>query len=159
MKVSLLSHGGGVHRPLQAPACRQPRSSPPYGADCASRPGHPVLLVTTPWNDIMTYVTYKKHITNIYGILAAPPCQAFSRARTVASTSRDLPNAMKIVDRVRHIIRDCQLHGGRVQFWALENPSTGLLKRFDGSPSFVFEPWQVGVVGRGWGMGTGASDW
>ena len=72
--------------------------------------GYDVRLITLPDNDVREYIPPK----NVYGILAAPPCDQFSFAKTTS-----------------------------LKFWALENPK-GLLKRFLGIPCFEFNPYDFG---------------
>jgi len=76
----------------------------------------------------------------IHGILAAPPCTEFSRAKTTAP--RDYAKGMETVRACLEIIWHCQIHG-KLVFWALENPD-GYLYRFLGRPPFKFEQWQFG---------------
>lgn len=88
--------------------------------------------------------------SEVYGILAAPPCTMFSHARTIAKQPRDLKGAMDIVRSCLDIIALCQYDtktGSKLtslKFWALENPHKGLLPKFIGRPAYVFEPWQFG---------------
>jgi hypothetical protein len=81
-----------------------------------------------------------------YGILAAPPCTMFSRARNSyisiekrkGTYDEKLINALSIVDaclRVILITKPC--------FWALENP-VGYLGRFLGRPRMYFQPYEFG---------------
>jgi len=79
-------------------------------------------------------------IKDVYGILAAPPCTHFSRART--TSSRDFHEGMKTVISCLEIIWACQKNT-KLQFWALENPM-GLLRRFLGRPELSFQPWWYG---------------
>ena len=71
-------------------------------------------------------------VENIYGIFAAPPCTQFSIARTRAKIPRDLDGGMATVMACLRIIWHVQAQqGGKLVFWALENP-VGLLRRFFG---------------------------
>jgi len=102
--------------------------------------GYTVINVTLPEYDVRTYMPPE----NIYGILAAPPCQHFSVMRTnKANTPRDLFSAFEIVKHCLRIIWFCTYDLG-LKFWALENPSTGMLKRFLGYPAFIFNPYDFG---------------
>lgn len=102
--------------------------------------GYDVKLVTLPDNDIMTY----EPPDNVYGILAAPPCTMFSRARTTAKTPRDFRGAMKIVNACLKIIWEAQYDNQfYLQFWVIENPA-GHLRRFLGRPPFTFQPYDFG---------------
>lgn len=87
----------------------------------------------------------------IYGILAAPPCTMFSFARTNAKKPRDLKEGMECVRACLDIIWKCmEIQQDTVkktcplQFWALENPYHGFLKKFLGKPAFTFDPWEFG---------------
>jgi hypothetical protein len=89
--------------------------------------------------------------TDVYGILAAPPCTMFSDARTNAKTPRDLIGGMKTVMACLNIIYACQSKTtsdqqkySPLKFWALENPWYGRLKWFLGNPFFTFSPWEFG---------------
>ena len=87
--------------------------------------------------------TYIK-IADVYGILAAPPCTMFSRARTTAKTPRDFKGAMKTVYACLQIIWEVQYKNRFcLKFWAIENPA-GHLKRFLGNPAFKFHPYDFG---------------
>lgn len=97
--------------------------------------GYDVRLVTLPDQDVRTYEPPR----NVYGILAAPPCTMFSRARTRAKTPRDLEGAMEIVKGCLDIIHVLSYNSPRPKFWALENP-TGFLRFFLGRPPFTFKP-------------------
>lgn len=79
-------------------------------------------------------------ISDIYGILAAPPCTEFSKAKTTAP--RDFNKGMKTVEACLRIIWHCQ-ENTKLQFWALENPE-GLLRRFLGNPPYYFRQWWFG---------------
>jgi len=88
---------------------------------------------------------------NIYGILAAPPCTMFSFARTNAKKPRDLQEGMECVRDCLDIIWKCMevkqdttKKTLPLQFWALENPYHGFLKKFLGKPVFTFDPWEFG---------------
>jgi hypothetical protein len=78
--------------------------------------------------------------SDVYGILAAPPCTEFSRAKTTAP--RDFEAGMETVQACMEIIWHCQIFG-KLSFWALENPD-GLLYKFLGRPAYRFEQWQFG---------------
>ena len=88
---------------------------------------------------------------NIYGILAAPPCTMFSFARTNAKKPRDLKEGMECVRACLDIIWKCMEVEQEtikktlpLQFWALENPYHGFLKKFLSTPAFIFDPWEFG---------------
>lgn len=109
--------------------------------------GYKVINVTFPDYDVRDFKPPKK----VYGILAAPPCPMFSFVRTNAKAKRDLAGALEIVEACLKIIRGCQLRIEKdtqkkppIAFWALENPSRGMLKWFLGKPAFVFQPYEFG---------------
>lgn len=126
--------------------------SRPYKND----PKYKVYILTLPEHDITkpaylpSEISYAIQENKVYGILAAPPCTAFSIARNdkTAKNPRDLKEGMKIVRSCLNIIEWCQYkkfrRGEGLQFWALENPASGYLNRFLGKPSFVFDPCDFG---------------
>ena len=74
--------------------------------------GYTVVNITLPQYDILDFgisgdiLLFKTkntienlgiNINRIYGVLCAPPCTMFSRARTTAKTPRDFEGAMKVV--------------------------------------------------------------
>lgn len=109
--------------------------------------GYDVRMITLPENDVRTYEPPK----NVYGILAASPCTMFSFARTNAKKPRDLQEGMECVRACLDIIWKCmevkqptEKKTIPLQFWALENPYHGFLKKFLGKPVFIFDPWEFG---------------
>ena len=127
--------------------------------------GYKVITITTPEYDVNKYVFTEGWLTflgqngqqkavkikDIYGILAAPPCTMFSFARTKAKTPRDLKEGMECVrsclDIIWTIMEVKQDTGKKtlpLQFWALENPYHGFLKKFLSEPKFVFDPYDFG---------------
>lgn len=116
------------------------------GTGAWSRPykeaGYDVRLVTLPDNDVREYIPPN----NVYGILAAPPCTQFSLARrATARTPRDFEAGMEVVEACLKIVWACRKRG-KLEFWALENP-TGFLRQFIGRPAFRFEQWEFGDDG------------
>ena len=127
--------------------------------------GYDVRIITLPDYDILKtdFVNDKLiqfhgasdvycgvEVSEVYGILAAPPCTQFSFARTTARTARDLEGGMEIVEMCLRIIWFCQYNlesknakDTSLKFWALENP-VGLMKRFLGHPVMIFNPWMWG---------------
>jgi len=94
--------------------------------------GYDVRVITLPEYDVRTY----QPLENVYGILAAPPCNDFARQKV----NRDLDAGFEIVIACLKIIWACvPLH-----FWALENPATGMLDRFLGKPALIFQPIDYG---------------
>ena len=118
--------------------------------------GYDVRLVTLPEYNVRDFYAYTelRHLVEdgkIYGILAAPPCTMFSFARTKAKKKRSLSEAMEIVKSCFEIIWHSQWRlvndtakYTKLTFWALENPSRGLLKNFIGKSAFVFNPYEFG---------------
>lgn len=109
--------------------------------------GYEVVNVTLPEWDVRTFQT----IRNIYGILAAPPCTMFSFTRTKAIKPRDLEEGMETVRACLNIIwsvmevkQETRFKKCPLEFWALENPYHGFLKKFLGKPAFTFDPWEFG---------------
>ena len=106
--------------------------------------GYDVRVVTLPENDVREYQPPE----NVYGILAAPPCDQFSFAKTTGKP-RQLENAWSIVRACLDIIAQCNSIESayskttKLKFWALENPN-GLLKRFLGKPAYEFNPYDFG---------------
>jgi len=101
--------------------------------------GYTYCNITLPEYDVRTY----NPPDNVWGILAAPPCTEFSRARQknrhmLEAPKRDLEAGMKLVNHCLRIITIAHPH-----WWALENP-VGLLRRFLGKPAFTLHPWQYG---------------
>jgi hypothetical protein len=87
-------------------------------------------------SDNMIDVPMKVYYKDVYGILAAPPCTEFSRAKE--NMPRDLEGAMTIVNACLDIAKHCN-----PIFHALENP-VGYLSKFLGKPQYTFHPWQFG---------------
>ena len=107
--------------------------------------GYDVRVITLPDHDVRTY----HPPANVYGVLAAPPCDQFSFAKTTGKP-RDLKQGADIMFACLRIIAECQykLMGPYAKttsltFWALENPN-GLMKRFLGKPPFEFNPYDFG---------------
>lgn len=97
--------------------------------------GYDVRLITLPTYDVRTYTPP----SNVYGILAAPPCTEFSVLNCVAEQrKRDCDAGMIIVKACLNIIEQCN-----PKFWALENP-VGYLRNYIGRPHYTFQPWWFG---------------
>jgi hypothetical protein len=86
-------------------------------------------------------------LSDIYGVLAAPPCTMFSVARTVAKIPRDYVGGLATVNNCIKIIQSIQKHGGSLSFWALENPR-GHLRKFLGKPPYEFKHWHFEQTDR-----------
>ncbi len=108
--------------------------------------GYDVRIITLPEHDVRLY----KPPTNVYGILAAPPCTMFSHARTRAKKPRNTAEGMGIVYACMDIVWQTQysIRTGEkkspLKFWALENPGHGMLKHFLGKPAYEFNPYDFG---------------
>ena len=75
---------------------------------------------------------------NVYGVIANPVCTQFSIARGFNKIG-DLKEGMFLVNHCLRIIEECN-----PIFWVIENPATGKLKDFLGSPTFTYQPWEFG---------------
>jgi len=107
------------------------------GSGAWSRPyaaaGYDVRLVTLPDHDVREY----RPPAGVWGVLAAPPCTEFSVAKTVGE--RDLLGALEIVCACLRVVAEA-----RPRWWALENPGSGLLRRWLGIPRDVWQPCDFG---------------
>lgn len=114
--------------------------------------GYDVRVITLPDNDIRNERLQQELIAlSPYGILVAPPCTMFSFARTNAKKPRDLKEGMECVRACLNVIWSCmevQQETAKktlpLQFWALENPYHGFLRKFLSTPAFTFDPWEFG---------------
>ncbi|MFA5151855.1 MAG: hypothetical protein WC554_04760 [Clostridia bacterium] len=97
------------------------------------------ILFPPTLNSVRFYTRHIK-IKDVYGILAAPPCTEFSKAKS--TKPRNLAEGMKTIRGCMEIIWHIQ-ENGKLQFWALENP-VGLLRRFLGNPPYSFKQWWFG---------------
>ena len=98
--------------------------------------GYDVRLITLPDNDVRLYVPPD----NVYGVLAATPCDEFSIAKHFhgkGNYSHDYAKGLDVCAACCRII----LTANPV-FWAIENPANGLLKTWLKEPAMVFSPWQ-----------------
>lgn len=104
--------------------------------------GYYVLNITLPEYDVRSFEfpDYKVH-----GILAAPPCIAFSMLRnfhakreTEKQRTDGFIDGLAIVDACLRIIMIC-----KPKWWVLENPKN-YLRRWLGKPDFEFDPWEFG---------------
>lgn len=88
---------------------------------------------------------------NVYGIIANPPCTMFSIARSNAKTPRDFVEGMRLVKECLRIIWECQyptvghFSKSNLKFWVIENPASGALKNFLGTPPYVYSPHEFGA--------------
>lgn len=100
--------------------------------------GYDVRVVTLPEHDVREYIPPK----NVYGILAAPPCDEFSIAKHFhgkGNYTHDFIKGLEVCSACCRIILTCN-----PVFWAIENPANGLLKKWLLEPKFTFNPWQYG---------------
>lgn len=110
--------------------------------------GYDVRVITLPEHNVLEWPLVLSRMKiqpeMIYGVLAAPPCTMFSRARTTAKTPRDFESAMKVVTACLELIWWVQFKNPfGLKFWAMENPA-GHLQRFMGKPPFKFQPYDFG---------------
>lgn len=111
------------------------------GTGSWSRPyqeaGYDVRVITLPGFDVRLYAPP----SNVWGILAAPPCEEFSFAKHFhgkGNYHHDFRKGLEIVSACMRIILTTN-----PKFWALENPK-GYLNRWLGEPTFIFEPYYYG---------------
>jgi hypothetical protein len=97
------------------------------------RKGYRVVRVTLPDDDVRVFVPPP---AEVWGVLAAPPCNEFSRARR---TPGDHVVGMETVAACIRVVVQA-----RPRWWALENPWHGDLARYLGPPDWTFNPWQFG---------------
>lgn len=99
--------------------------------------GYDVKVVTLP-EDVRLF----KKIDNVYGILAAPPCDHFTGSGAQYWPEKDLDGrtleALSILDACIRII-----FTSMPVFWVLENP-VGRLSRYIGKPRMYFNPCDYG---------------
>ncbi len=103
--------------------------------------GYDRRIITLPEYDILTY----SPPPNVYGILAAPPCNCFSRVG--ARWWKDMDNDGRTDKAIRIFIRCftiCQKT--KCQFWALENPPGRHFKLMSWlpRPTWQFQPYHFG---------------
>ena len=99
--------------------------------------GYDVRNITLPDYDVRAYEPSE----NVYGILAAPPCQHFSVSGAHAWKKKGISallDGLSIVDACMRIILI-----SKPKFWALENP-VGRLIHYIGKPKMYFNPWEYG---------------
>lgn len=77
--------------------------------------------------------------SDVWGILAAPPCTEFSVLNCKAEPRKRKPDeGMIVVNACLQIVEWC-----RPEWWALENP-VGYLREYLGKPTLTFQPWEYG---------------
>ena len=99
-----------------------------------------VRVITLPEHDVRLLPFFRKW--QVYGVLAAPPCDEFSKAKHFhgkGNYSHDFLKGLSIVDA-------CYRIAGiyNPKWFALENPANGYLKDYLGQADFEFDPWQFG---------------
>lgn len=102
--------------------------------------GYDVHLVTLPDYDVRTY----QPPSNVYGILAAPPCTDFAVSGARWWLQKD-GNVAIIEIASLDIVLACLriIQQSNSLFWALENP-VGRLSRYLGKPRYYFQPYEYG---------------
>jgi hypothetical protein len=94
--------------------------------------GYDVRLVTLPALDVRTY----RAPSGVRGVLAAPPCSEFSGLKRGV---RDFAKGLECVVACLRIVAECN-----PEWWALENPGSGLLRRWLGPPRDTWQPCDFG---------------
>jgi hypothetical protein len=97
------------------------------------RAGYRVEVVTLPAADVRVFVPPP---AGVWGILAAPPCNEFSRARRLPGNH--VAGLEVVAACLRVILQAVPV------WWALENPWHGDLSAYLGPPDWTFHPWQFG---------------
>ena len=101
--------------------------------------GYDVRIITLPDCDVRLYTPP----SNVHGILAAPPCTQFSKAKHFhgkGNYSHDFLQGLEVVAACMRII----LTANPV-FWALENP-LGYLQNWLKQPQYIFDAWEFGAT-------------
>lgn len=75
--------------------------------------------------------------TDVYGIIANPPCTEFSTAGY--DRDSDITKGMYLVDHCNRIIEEAE-----PKFWVMENPARGTLYKYIGKPREKYQPWEYG---------------
>lgn len=99
--------------------------------------GYVVEIVTLPYHDVRLY----RPPMNVWGVLAAPPCDEFSFAKHFhgkGNYTHDFKTGLEIVSACMRIILTT-----KPKWWVLENPK-GYLRDWLGEPRYTFNPWQYG---------------
>lgn len=103
--------------------------------------GYEVLtfdIVRSPEQDVLKISP--GDFSNVYGVLAAPPCTHFTNASSRLWNTYDADGrTQRSLDLVRHTLY--LIEQWKPKFWALENPP-GRLKRYIGSPLLYFHPYE-----------------
>lgn len=99
--------------------------------------GYDVRLITLPDNDIRLFTPPD----NVYGILAAPPCTEFSKAKHFHGKGKYTHDFLKGLETVSACMRI--ILTAKPKFWALENP-LGYLVDYLKKPVMTFDAWEFG---------------
>ena len=75
---------------------------------------------------------------NVFGVIANPVCLEFSTARS-SGKARNPDEGMKLVRECQRIIAEAN-----PEWWMIENPAKGVLKKYLGKPTYEYEPWWYG---------------
>ncbi len=100
--------------------------------------GYDVRVITLPEYDVRLLPFFRKW--HVHGILAAPPCTEFSKAKHFhgkGNYHHDFKEGMSIVDACYRIAALYQ-----PEWFALENPANGYLKDYLGTADYTIDPWQ-----------------
>lgn len=100
--------------------------------------GYDVRLITLPEHDVCLYIPPD----NVYGVLAATPCEEFSIAKHFhgkGNYTHNFKAGLEVCSACCRVILTT-----KPIFWAIENPANGLLKKWLGEPDYIFSPWQFG---------------
>lgn len=100
--------------------------------------GYDVRLITLPEYDIREYTPPE----NVYGVLAATPCEEFSVAKHFHGKGNYTHNFLKGLEVCSACCRI--ILTSKPKFWAIENPANSLLKKWLRTPDYIFSPWQFG---------------
>jgi len=93
--------------------------------------------ITLPDYDVREYMPPD----NVYGILAAPPCTEFSRAKHFHGKGKYQHNFLQGLEGVSACMRI--ILTANPKFWALENP-IGYLVNWLKKPQYIFDAWEFG---------------
>ena len=77
----------------------------------------------------------------IHGIIANPVCTDLSRARA-GGKAKDIEKGLFLVRHCQRIIEELQ-----PKWWVIENPASGVLRDYLGTPDLVYQPYEYG---SGW---------
>jgi hypothetical protein len=112
------------------------------GTGSWSRPykeaGYDVRIITLPEYDVRLYIPPD----NVYGILAATPCNEFSIAKHFhgkGNYSHNFLAGLEVASACCRVITTCN-----PVFWTIENPANGLLRKWLKEPQYIFNPWEFG---------------